>query len=166
MEHLTNHDPFEEVKFISPFISHRLSCEIEHPSTPSLELEPCPSGHQNIVLDSGQDSTLPLHNISCKKENSAMDIPVAPTLESKRKDSTYEHESFIFETPFDSCSCCSLLESPEFVLLRATCFYEDRNHLLILISKLFRRMVVDAYVYQKYCKSYSCTMALTLQLER
>ena len=92
---------------------------------------------------------LPLHDISCKKENSAMDIPVAPTLESKRKDSTYEHESFAFKTPSDSCS---LLESLEFVLLRATCFYEDRNHLLILVSKLFNRMVVDAFVYHKHCK--------------
>ena len=98
----------------------------------------------------------------CKKENSATDIPVTPTLEYKRKDSTYEHESFAFETPFDSCS---LLESPKLVLLRATCFYEDRNHLLILISKLFKRMVVDAFVYHKYCKSHICTVALTLQFE-
>ena len=94
-----------------------------------------------------------------------MDIPVAPTLESKRKDSTYEHESFIFETPFDSCSCCSLLESLEFVLLKTTCSYEYPNHFLVLLSKLFRRMVVVAFVYHKYCKSYSCTVALTLQLE-
>jgi hypothetical protein len=36
---------------------------------------------------------------------------------------------------------------------------------LILISKLFRKMVVDAYVYNKYCKSHGCTMVLTLQLE-
>jgi hypothetical protein len=37
---------------------------------------------------------------------------------------------------------------------------------LILISKLFKRMVVDALIYHKYCKSRSCIMALTLQLEQ
>ena len=52
------------------------------------------------------------------------------------------------------------------ILLSDTCSYEDANHLLILISKLFRRMVVDAFVYHKYCKSHSCIVALTLQLER
>jgi hypothetical protein len=36
---------------------------------------------------------------------------------------------------------------------------------LILVHKLFKRMVVDAYVYYKYSKSHSCIMALTLQLE-
>jgi hypothetical protein len=37
---------------------------------------------------------------------------------------------------------------------------------LILVSKLFKRMVVDAFIYHKYCKSRSCIMALTLQLEQ
>jgi hypothetical protein len=36
---------------------------------------------------------------------------------------------------------------------------------LILVSKLFKRMVVDAFVYHKYCKSHRCTVALTLPLE-
>ena len=52
------------------------------------------------------------------------------------------------------------------IFLSATCFHGDHNHLLILVSKLFKRMVVDAFVYQRYCKSRSCIMALTLQLEQ
>ena len=52
------------------------------------------------------------------------------------------------------------------IVLSASCPYEDSNHLLILISKLFRRMVVDVYVYHKYCKSHRYTVVLTLQLER
>ena len=52
------------------------------------------------------------------------------------------------------------------ILLSAICFHEDHNHLLILVSKLFKRMVVDAFVYHKYYKSHSCTVVLTLQLER
>ena len=154
-KHHPNHDPFEEVKFISPFISHRFPCETGRPLSPSFGPKPCPSGHQNVILDSGRESTKILHN-----ENScAMDILETPTLESKRRDSINEHESFTFETPRVSCS---LSKSPEFVSLSTQCFYEDHNHLLILVSKLFKMMVVDAFVYHKYCKSQSCTMALTL----
>nr|AWA45036.1 putative retroelement [Saccharum spontaneum] len=136
-----NHDMFKEVKFISPIISH--SCETEHPA-PSLEPNPCPSGHPNIILDDGRESTLPLQDISPKKENfCAMDI-FEPTLETKRRDSTYEHENFTFETPQVSCS---LLKSLELISLSSTSFHKDHNHVSILVSKLFRRMVVDAYVY-------------------
>ena len=121
-----NNDPFKEVKFISPFVSPELSCENEHPSSPLLKPELCPSGHQDIFLSSRQDSMLILHDLSFEKENFyAMDI-----------------------------------------LLSTTCLYEDPNHLVILVSKLFRRMVVDAYVYHEYCKSRGCTVVLTLQLER
>jgi hypothetical protein len=48
------------------------------------------------------------------------------------------------------------------LLLCAPCLNKDPNHLLILVSKLFRRMVVDAYVYHKYCKSHGCVVVLTL----
>ena len=51
------------------------------------------------------------------------------------------------------------------IVLSTACNYEDPNHLSILVSKLFKRMVVDAFVYHKYCKSHSCIVILTLQLE-
>jgi hypothetical protein len=102
-----------------------------------------------------------LHNISFENENfCAMDILETPTLEAKRRDSINEHESFTFETPRVSCSLPKALE-----FVSATCSYEDHNRLLILIHKLFKRMVVDAFIYHKYCKSRSGTVALTLQLE-
>ena len=91
-----------------------------------------------------------------------MDIPATSTLETKKMNSIDKHESFSFETPHVSCS---LLESLEFVLLKTTCSYKDPNLLLILVHKLFRRMVVDAYIYHKHCKSHSGTVVLTLQLE-
>ena len=139
------------MKFISPFISH--SCETEHPA-PLLKLKQCPSAQPTVVLKNDRDSMLFPHNIFLMKENSyAMDISKAPTRETKEKDSTVEHESFYFITPHISCS---LLEYPEFVLLSAACFYEDRKHLLILVFKLFKTMVVDAFIYHKYCKSRSC----------
>jgi hypothetical protein len=124
-EHLPNHYPFEEAKFISPFISPKLADETKQSSSPSLEPKTCPSCHLNIDLGDGRDSTLIKHDVSFEKENSyAMDM-----------------------------------------LLSAPCPYEDSNYLLILISKLFRRMVVNVFVYHKYYRSCSCNMALTLQLE-
>ena len=62
-----NHNPFEEVKFISPFVSPKLAYETEQSSSPSLEPKPCPIGHPNIVLN-GQDSTLIVHDVSFKKK--------------------------------------------------------------------------------------------------
>ena len=101
-----------------------------------------------------QSDTLFPHDIFLMKENSyAMDISKAPTLE------TEEHESFSFETLHVSCLC---LESPEFVVLSAACCDEEDNHPSLLVSKLFRRMVVDVFVYNKCCKSRSSTMVLTL----
>jgi hypothetical protein len=142
-KHNPNHDLVEEVKFISPLISH--PCEAKRPLSPSPKLEPCPSGQ---------------HNITLKKENFwAMDKLEAPTLQLKMYDSTNEHESFSFEFLHVSCS---LLESLELITLSATCFYEDPNLLLILICKLFKRIVMDAFVYHKFCKSCICTMTLTL----
>jgi hypothetical protein len=128
------------VKFVSPLVSPKLASETECPSSPSLELEPCPSDYPITILE---------------KENfCAMDNPLAPTLETEKKDSAVEHKSFSFETPHVSCS---LLESLEFISLKTSCFYEDHNHLLILVIKLFKRMVVDAFVYHKFCKFYRST---------
>ena len=138
-KHHPSHYLFEEVKFISPLVSPRLSSETEHPPSPSLEPKPCPSG-QNLC---------------------AMDNLGAPILELKKNDSTNKHEGSSFETPHISCS---LLESPELITLSATRFYKDHNYLLVY--KLFGRMVVDAYIYHKYCKSRGCVVVLTLQLER
>ena len=121
MEHPPNHDPFKEVKFISPFVSSKLAYENEQPSPPSLKPKQCPSGHPNVVLNRGQDST----DVSLENENFfAMDM-----------------------------------------LLSTPCPYEEHNHPSLLVCKLFGRMVVDAYVYHKYCKSRGCTLVLTLQLE-
>jgi hypothetical protein len=128
-----NHNTFEEVKFISPFVSPKLACETERVPSPLLEPKLCPSGHPNVVLNSDQDSTLTLH-----ERFHAMDMPKAPTLETKG--STIEHESSSVETPHVSYS---LLKSLEFIVLSTICNYEDPNHLSILVSKLFKRMVVE-----------------------
>ena len=129
-EHDPKNDSFMEVKFISPFVSLELYCELERLSPPSLKLEPCPTGHPNVILEN--------------KNFCAMDNLEAPTLELKKNDSANKHEGFSFETPRISCSILGFLE---LIALSAICFYEDHNHLLVLVSKLFRTLVVDAYVY-------------------
>jgi hypothetical protein len=43
-----------------------------------------------------------------------------------------------------------------------TCTHENHNLFLILVQKLFRKMVVDAYVYHKYCKSHGCNYGTNL----
>jgi hypothetical protein len=122
------------------------------------EPKPCPSGLPSIVLNGDRDSTLIVHERFC-----AMDMPKAPTLKTKQKDSTIEDENFSFKTPHVSRS---LFESPGFFVRSTTFFYEEDNYPSLLICKLFRRMIVDVFVYHKYCRSRSCNVALTLQLEQ
>ena len=153
MEELhVDHDLLEEVKFISLFISSNpIShlCEIEQLPSPSSKFKPCPSGPMS-------------HIESLKEENlCAMDLPHTSTLESKRENSTNKHENSEF--PQD---LCSHKETPESISLSATCSYQDHNHLLILPSKMYRRVVVNAFVYRKHYKFRGSTMALTLQLKR
>ena len=113
-----NNDPSEEVKFISPFVAPELSYETECPLSTLLKQKPCPSGHQNVNLDNGRDSTLPLQDISPKNKNyCAMDNLRAPPLELEKNNSTNKHEGFSFET---SRVLCSLLESLELITLSAT----------------------------------------------
>jgi hypothetical protein len=92
----------------------------------------------------------------------AMEFSEAPTLESEGKDSIDEHGSFILEIPQEPCSFNVSLESGT---LCAQSKHEDFNHLKVLSCKIFRRLVVDAYVCHKHCKFYGCTVALTLQLK-
>ena len=99
------------------------------------------------------------HFESLEEENfCAMDLP--QTLESQTEESTNKHKTFEF--PQDSCSN---KDSPEFISLRATCSHQDSNHLLSLPSKIYRRVVVDAFIYRKHSRFRGRTMALTLQLK-
>ena len=156
VKHNPNHNPFEQVKFISSFISPKHAYETERIPPTSLERKPCTFGHKPVVLNSDQGSTLILHERFC-----AMDMPKAPTMETE-KDSTIEHESFSFKTTHVSHS---FLESLGFIVLSTTCFNGEDNYPSLLDCKLFKRMVVDIFVYHKYCRSRSCNAAPTLQLE-
>jgi hypothetical protein len=120
--------------------------------------------HQIVDLDSGRESTPSSHDASFQKGHLCdLDIPKASTLEPNKKDSANEHEDISFKLTQKSCS---LKESPESVSLSTMCSCKDHNHLSPLSRKMFRRLVVDAFVYHKHCKFYECTVVLTMQLER
>jgi hypothetical protein len=103
------------------------------------------------------------HDQSLEMENPrAMEFCETSTLDSEGKDSINEHGSFILELPQESCLSKA---SPESAMLCAPSMHEDCNHLKVLSCKVFRRLVVDAFVYHKYCKFRGCTVALTLQLK-
>ena len=97
-------------------------------------------------------------NLVKRRTFCTMDLP--QTLESKTENSTNKHETFEF--PQDSCPD---KDSPEFISLRASCSHQDPNH-LNFPSKMYRRVVVDAFVYRKHSKFRGNTMTLTLQLKR
>ena len=137
VEHSVDHVLLEKVKFVSPFvlskpISHLY--ETERPPSPSSMFKPCPSSQA-------------FHTESLEEEDFyAMDLPDTSTLESKTKNSTNKHETFEF--PQDSCPD---KDSPEFISLRAMCSHQDPNH-LNFPSKMYRRVVVDAFVYCKHSR--------------
>jgi hypothetical protein len=84
------------------------------------------------------------------------------TLQSEAKDSINEHGSFILEIPQE---LCSFNASSESAMLYALSTREEWYHLKALYCKIFRRLVVDAFVYHKHCKFRGCIVALTLQLK-
>jgi len=102
-----------------------------------------------------------IHDEPLGRENhQAREFSEALTLEAKGKESVDGHASFILESP----SPCPYNILPESATLCTTNAFEGYNHLKALCGKIFRRMVVDSYVYRKHCKFCGCIVALTLQL--
>jgi hypothetical protein len=132
-------------------------CEGERSSSLSTEFETLPTSLCHIAFDYDQEFISSLQDKSW-----AMESCEAPTLEFIRKDSFDEHGSFILDIPYEPCSHNS---SPELAMRSALTTHEGYNHLLVLYCKMFRRLIVDAYVYHKHIKFPVCTMALTLQLK-
>ena len=131
-------------------------CEDERSSSPSIEFEPLPAGPEYVVLDLYRVTTMSLHDKSLEMEKSwAKEFCEAPTLELKKKDSTYQHGTVIFEIP------CSFNASLESGTLSAPCTRMDYNHLKVLFCKTFTRFVVDIHVHRKHCRFRGCTVALT-----
>ena len=80
-----------------------------------------------------------------------IDIHEETTLESKKEDDIDEHGSYFMNT---SSNPCSYEKSPKSIGLSNIATHEIFNSLVLLVHKKIERVVVDAYVYHKYCKSH------------
>jgi hypothetical protein len=76
------------------------------------------------------------------------------TLELEKEDDINEHGSHFMNT---SSNLCSYEKSSKSIGLSTTA-HEIFNPLILYIHKDFERVVVDAFVYHKYCRS-RCMLA-------
>ena len=79
-----------------------------------------------------------------------LDIYEESPLELKREDYINEHVSYFINT---SSTLCSNEKSPESIGLSNIATHGIFNPLILPIHKNFERVVVDVFVYHKYCRS-------------
>ena len=77
------------------------------------------------------------------------------SLELEKEDDIDEHGNYFINT---SSSLCSYEKSPESIGLPNIAKYKIFNPLMLLVHKDFERVVIDAFVYHKYCRSH-CVLA-------
>jgi hypothetical protein len=95
-----------------------------------------------------------------------IDIHEETPLELEKEDNIDEHGSYFMNT---SSNPCSHEKSPELIGLSNIATHEIFNPLILIIHKDFERVVVDAYVYHKYCRSHCVNLEIgtqRLMLER
>ena len=79
-----------------------------------------------------------------------IDIHEETPLELEKEDNINEHGSYFMNTLSNPCSH---EKSPELIGLSNIATHEIFNPLTLYAHKNFERVVVDAYVYHKYCRS-------------
>jgi hypothetical protein len=77
------------------------------------------------------------------------DIHEERPLEPKKEDDIDEHGSYFMNT---SSNPCSHEKSPESIRLSNIATDEIFNPFILIVHKIVERVVVDAYIYHKYCK--------------
>ena len=80
-----------------------------------------------------------------------MDIHEESPLEHEREYDINEHGSYFMNTLSNPCSH---EKSPEPIGLSNIATHEIFNPLIPLVHKFFERVVLDMFVYHKYCKSH------------
>ena len=152
--------PWVENPSAKPFpIQNPLEMMVQTSSS-LIKFEPHPTSPHCVVLD--HDTPLIFHDEPLAIENRwVKESSEALPMECEEKDSINEHGSFIIETS-PPCSFSTPPESGPRCTMNA---FVTRNLLKSLSSKMFGRMVVDAFVYHRHCKFHGCTIALTLQLK-
>jgi hypothetical protein len=89
-----------------------------------------------------------------------IDIHEETPLELEKEDNINEHGSYFMNT---SSNPCSHEKSPESIGLTNIATHEVFNPLILFVPKIFERVVVDAYVYHKYCKSRCVNLKIGTQ---
>ena len=84
-----------------------------------------------------------------------IDIHEESTLELEKEHNINEYGSYFINT---ASNPCSYDKSPESIGLSNITRHEIINPLELLVHKIFERVVVDAFVYHKYCRSH-CMLA-------
>ena len=102
------------------------------------------------ILDNKESNKCPRHGMM-EIMFSPMDIHEESPLEFKKEDYIIEHGSHFINT---SSNLCSHKKSPESIGLSNIAIHEIFNSLIFLVHKNFERVVVDGYIYHKYCKSH------------
>ena len=90
-----------------------------------------------------------------------IDIHKESLLELEKEDNINEHGSYFMNT---SSNPCSHEKSPELIGLSNIATHEIFNPLILLVHKDFERVVVDAYVYHKYCRSHCVNLEMGTQI--
>ena len=80
-----------------------------------------------------------------------LDIHEESPLELEKEDDINEHGSYFMNT---SSNLCSYEKTPESIGLPNIATHEIFNPLILPVHKDFERVVVNAFVYHKYCKSH------------
>ena len=134
----------------------------------SLRLEPKPDPKGELKSISLISMTHPsleeaLDKINPRVTNprEILDIHEESPLELEREDDINEHGSYFMSTPSNPCSH---EKSPELIGLSNIATHEIFNPLILLVHKDFERVVEDAYVYHKYCRS--CCVNLEIGTQR
>ena len=89
-----------------------------------------------------------------------IDIHEETPLELEKEDNINEHGSYFMNT---SSNPCSHKKSPKLIGLSNIATHEIFNPLILLVHKDFERVVVDAYVYHKYCRSRCVNLEIGTQ---
>ena len=90
-----------------------------------------------------------------------IDIHEETTLEPKKEDDINKHGSYFMNISSNPCSYEKSLES---IGLSNIATHEIFNPLVLLVHKIFERVVVDAYVYHKYCRSRCVNLEIGIQM--
>ena len=89
-----------------------------------------------------------------------LDIHEELTMELEKEDDINEHGSYFMNT---SSILSSHEKSPESIGLSNIATHEIFNPLILLVHKIFERVVVDVFIYHKYCKS-RCVVGINLEI--